>query len=121
MSQPMRMTRPFVIGASNLRKNIRSWKQTESAPVRSEIIPSNGFMELFNNPFYSDEDCMMVHKTLDGWSLELFKREILNRSKKAVRTPFQRNLDNLTFCGAFRRLQGKTQVRQVGPECFSRT
>src|SRR5260370_37078069 len=37
------------------------------------------------------------------------------------RTPFQRDLDYLVFSGAFRRLQGKTQVRKTGPNCFSRT
>jgi dGTPase len=77
-------------------------------------------MALFDNPFYSDEDCKMVQKTSGGWSLRTFQRQRLNNSK-AYRTPFQRDLDNLTFCGAFRRLQGKTQVRQVGPKCFSRT
>jgi dGTPase len=77
-------------------------------------------MALFENPFYSDEDCKMVHKTNDGWRSEPFERERLNRSNE-YRTPFHKDLDNLTFCGAFRRLQGKTQVRQVGPECFSRT
>jgi dGTPase len=77
-------------------------------------------MALFDNPFYSDEDCTMVDKTADGWNPKRFQRQRLNNSK-AYRTPFQRDLDNLTFCGAFRRLQGKTQVRQVGPQCFSRT
>jgi dGTPase len=77
-------------------------------------------MPLFDNPFYSDEDCKMVYKTRSGWGFETFERERLNRSP-ASRTPFQRDMDNLTFCGAFRRLQGKTQVRQVGPQCFSRT
>ena len=77
-------------------------------------------MALFENPFYSDEDCSMVLKAHKGWEIEAFDREVLNRSK-AHRTPFQRDLDNLTFCGAFRRLQGKTQVRKTGPRCFSRT
>jgi dGTPase len=83
-------------------------------------------MALFANPFYTDEDCQMVRKTAAGWSLRPFARDKLNRSSlltnsKAFRTPFQRDLENLTFTGAFRRLQGKTQVRQVGPDCFSRT
>jgi dGTPase len=77
-------------------------------------------MALFDNRFYLDEDCDMVRKTQKGWYLETFERERLNRSS-AFRTPFQKDLDNLTFCGVFRRLQGKTQVRQVGPEFFSRT
>lgn len=77
-------------------------------------------MALFDNPFYSDEDCSMVLKARKGWEIEAFDREVLNTSK-AHRTPFQRDLDNLTFCGAFRRLQGKTQVRKTGPRCFSRT
>lgn len=55
-------------------------------------------MPLFDNPFYSDEDCKMVYKTRSGWGFETFDRERLNHSA-AYRTPFQRDLDNLTFCG----------------------
>jgi dGTPase len=79
-------------------------------------------MALFENSFYIDEDCNRVCWSKNGWYYlkPLFDRQWLNRSS-AFRTPFQLDLDNLTFCGAFRRLQGKTQVRPVGPECFSRT
>jgi dGTPase len=84
------------------------------AKMREDILA------LFDNQFYSDEDCSMVKNSSRGWEIEPFDRELLNKSN-AHRTPFQRDLDNLTFCGAFRRLQGKTQVRKTGPRCFSRT
>src|SRR5215469_179638 len=77
-------------------------------------------MVLFDNPFYSDEDCDIINKTRKVWSIVHFDRNVLNNSN-AHRTPFQRDLDNLTFCGAFRRLQGKTQGRKTGSKCFSRT
>jgi hypothetical protein len=37
-------------------------------------------MPLFDNPFYSDDDCKMVYKTRPGWGFESFERERLNRS-----------------------------------------
>lgn len=78
-------------------------------------------MSHFDNQFYLDGDCNTIHKSANNkWYYKQFDRAITS-NPNAFRTPFQLDLDNLTFCGAFRRLQGKTQVRQVGPKCFSRT
>jgi dGTPase len=75
---------------------------------------------MFENDFYSETDCRFVH--FDGVSvyLDKFVRSNWN-SGNPHRSPFQRDLDRLVFSGPFRRLQGKTQVRRVGPRCFSRT
>jgi hypothetical protein len=44
--------------------------------------------------------------------LKPFSRQTTDKSKMADRTLFQVDLDRLTFSEAFRRLQGKTQVRK---------
>jgi dGTPase len=78
-------------------------------------------MVLFDNDFYSDEDCCDIVKTSKGWRTKPFSRQTTSETKMADRTPFQVDLDRLTFSEAFRRLQGKTQVRRTGPKSFSRT
>src|SRR6476660_2283985 len=78
-------------------------------------------MLLFNNDFYSDEDCSGIVKIPKAWRTKAFNRQTTDKGSLADRTPFQVDLDRLTFSEAFRRLQGKTQVRRTGPKCFSRT
>lgn len=75
---------------------------------------------MFENRFYTDEDCSFVDFDGERTAIERFVRDNWNKGNPH-RSPFQRDLDNLVFSGAFRRLQGKTQVRKTGPNCFSRT
>jgi len=70
-------------------------------------------------PFTQISIVTLVELQSGEWTRKRFDRAWLNGSNE-YRTPFHRDLDNLAFCGAFRRLQGKTQVRRTGPKWFSR-